>query len=117
MDATLRNLPKLSVALDCGTPLWKIVPLRDEHGRPLSDFMMIVPGLCKKTQPVIENTLQALHRALLQYGEVVFAHFNLPTNLLWVSLKNRPGLTLAIATAIREMVPEAVLVGMKRDWR
>ena len=115
MDAGVRHFPKLSVRLDCAAPLWKIVPLRDEHGRPLSDFMMIVPGLRKKTQPTIEQTLQAMHRTLMQYSEVVFAHFNLPTNLLWVSLKNRPGLTLEVATAIRESVPEAVLVAVKPE--
>jgi len=115
MDATRRGLPRLSAMLDCGTPLWKVVPLRDEHGLPLSDFMMFVPGLRKQARPVIENTLQKMHRVLLKYQEVVFAHFNLPTNLLWVSLKNRPGLTLEIAAAIRECIPAAVLVGLKPD--
>ncbi len=77
--------------------------------------MMFVPGLRKQARPVVENTLRKLHLVLLQYQEVVFAHFNLPSNLLWVSLKNRPGLTLEIAAAIRARVPEAVLVGVKPE--
>ena len=116
MDGWSRRLPKLAIALDSATALWKIVPVRDEEGRPLSDFMMLVPGLRNRPPAEIEATLGALHSVLLRHREVVFAHFNLSTNLLWVSVRNRPGLTLGVANALRESVPAAVLVAPGVDF-
>jgi hypothetical protein len=41
---------------------------------------------------------------------VVFADLNLKLNLLWVSLRPRPGAISELVAAIRLRVPEALLV-------
>lgn len=99
--------------LEAGTPLWKLVPTRDEDGRPISDFMMLIPGLARQSARVIEDTLKRIHGILAYYSDVVFANFNMRLNLLWVSVRNRPGITLEVATAIKVSVPEALLVAPK----
>ncbi|MEW5790175.1 MAG: hypothetical protein ACOY4L_10060 [Pseudomonadota bacterium] len=98
-----------------GVPLWKVVPTRDEEGRPVSDFMMIIPGLAQQSPLIIDATLQRVQRVLGRYQEVVFANFNLRLNLLWVSVRNKPGITLEVAAAIKVRVPEALLVAPKLE--
>ena len=96
-----------------GQPLWQIVPTRDEQGRRITDFMMLVPHLKSQRKIYIEMAMRHIQRVLARYEEVVFADLNLELNLLWVSLKHRPGhpgLILEIAGRIRLLVPEAVLV-------
>jgi hypothetical protein len=91
--------------------LWKRVPTRGSDGRPLSDFMMIMPGLREQPRAQIVETLAAIELTLLRYNEaVVFADFNLKLNLLWVSVKPIPGICLELPVAIRACVPEALLV-------
>ncbi len=114
------HLPEGGAGLAPGRPLWQIVPTRDEHGRRMTDFMMLVPHL--KTQPKIyvEMAMRHIQRVLSRYDEVVFADLNLQLNLLWVSLKHRPGhpgLILEIAGRIRLLVPEAVLVAQNPHVR
>ena len=106
------TLPKLSVQFEASSePLRKRAPSRDEDGRALSDFMMLIPGLREKPRHLIENTIQDVHLALTRFNHVVvFAEFNLKLNLLWVSLKPVNGIRLEIAGAIQELVPEAKLV-------
>jgi hypothetical protein len=99
--------------MDPGDPLWKIVPTRDEEGKPLSDFMMLIPGLRDRPEHHIQATLDQIHCALAQYHEVVFANMNLKLNLLWVSVRTRRRITVEVAAAIRNRVPEAVLIGDK----
>lgn len=101
------------IAINPGEPLWRFVPTRDEDGRLLSDFMMLIPGLHDRPAPYIETTLDQIHCALVQFQEVVFANMNLKLNLLWVSVRTRRRITLDVAAAIRNRVPEAVLVGNK----
>jgi hypothetical protein len=91
--------------------LWKRVPTRAADGRPLSDFMMILPRLRDRPRAQIVETLTAIGFTLHQYGEVVvFADFNLKLNLLWVSVKPIPGICLELPAAIQARVPEALLV-------
>ena len=106
------TLPKLSVQFEASSePLRKRAPSRDEDGRALSDFMMLIPGLREKPKHLIESTIQDMHLALSRFNHVVvFAEFNLKLNLLWVSLKPVNGIRLEIAGAIQELVPEAKLV-------
>ena len=111
-----QSLPVKALELERDMPLWQIVPTRDENGRPLSDFMMLIPGLRKKSRSYIENTLRNIQAVLSHYQEVVFANLNLPINVLWVSLKNKPGLILEVAAAIQLCVPEAVLVAQKPSF-
>jgi hypothetical protein len=98
-------------ALSPDEPLWRVVPTRDEAGKPLGDFMMLIPGLRDRPAHAIEAALNEINRALLGFQEVVFANLNLRLNLLWVSVKTRRGITLDVAGAIRARVPEAVLIG------
>jgi hypothetical protein len=105
-------LPRTSLPFhDASVPLRYRAPLHDEEGRPLSDFMVIVPGLKHKPQSLISQTVSDLHLALAQFSHaVVFAEFNLKLNLLWVSIRPIPRIRFEIVGAIQEYVPEAKLV-------
>ena len=97
-------------------PLWRRVPSHDEHGQLLADFRMLFPGLRRRSQTQQLQTLQAIAGVLQRYQAwVVFADLNLRMNLLWVSVRPRPGLTVEIPAAILEQVPEARLLAAY--WR
>jgi hypothetical protein len=106
------TLPRTSLPFhDASEPLRHRAPLHDEEGRPLSDFMVIVPGLKHKPQRLISKTVGDMHLALARFSHaVVFAEFNLKLNLLWVSIRPIPRIRFAIVNAIQESVPEAKLV-------
>jgi hypothetical protein len=106
------QLPKLSIRFeDVTEPLRLRVPTHDENGRPLSDFMVLIPGLRDKPRHLIEATIQDVHLILTQFRHaVVFAEFNIRLNLLWVSIKPINGIRFDITGAIQEQVPEARLV-------
>lgn len=91
-------------------PLWRIVPTRDENGRLLTDFMMLIPRLKEKSLAEVERTSGYIRSVLTLHSEVVFADLNLALNLLWVSLRPKQGAMAEISAAIRVLVPEAVLV-------
>jgi hypothetical protein len=95
-------------------PLWKRAPGRDEQGRALSDFMMIIPGLGKKTGAHIQKTLTEIEDVLRRYGSaVVFAEMNLKINTLWVTVRPIPGICLELPAILKYRVPEAMLVAHK----
>jgi hypothetical protein len=106
------QLPRISVAFDTSAePLRKRVPSHDEHGRPLSDFMILIPGLRDKPKHLVDAAIQDVHIALTHFRHaVVFAEFNLRLNLLWVSIRPIQGIRFEIAAAIQQLVPEARLV-------
>jgi hypothetical protein len=106
------KLPRLTVAFDtCAEPLRKRAPAQDEQGRPLSDFMMLIPGLRDKPKHLVDAAIQDVHIALTHFSHaVVFAEFNLKLNLLWVSIRPIQGIRYEIASAIQRLVPEAKLV-------
>ena len=116
LEESKQFLPGAALPLMPCMPLWKVVPTRDEDGHPLNDFMILIPGLRKKTQYQIETIATNIQAVLGHYQEVVFANINLPINLLWVSLKQRPGLMLEVTAAIKVLVPEAVLIAQKRHF-
>ncbi len=96
---------------DASEPLRKRAPTVDENGAPLTDFMVIIPGLRKKSRPHIQRTTNEIHRILGCYSDVVvFAELNLALNLLWVSTRPVIGKHFEIADAIRSSVPDARLV-------
>ena len=97
------------------TPLWQIVPVRDEDGRPLADFMLFIPKLRTRPQAHIDAVVAHIQCVLNQHPEVVFVHLNLAINVLWVSVKSRPGVITEMASAILERVPEARLVAERRQ--
>ena len=110
------SLPGAPSAMRPSQPLWKIVPTKDHEGKALVDFMIWVPNLRDKPQAYIETALHHIEAVLQRYQEVVFADFNVPINILWVSHKFRPGMALEIAAAIRVHVPEALLVAHKPHY-
>jgi len=106
----------LSNGLHGGGPLWKRVPARDSDGRLLTDFMMLIPGLGRRSTARVQATLAELHAVFAYYGDfVVFADLNLKLNVLWISVKPAPGITLELAAAVKQRIPEAVLVANKGE--
>ncbi len=107
------SLPRITVfpLLDPEEPLRKRAPAVDETGRPLSDFMMIIPGLKERPQRLIQAVTTEIHAALACFPDaVVFAELNVKLNLLWVSIRPISGVRFEIASAIQNRVPEARLV-------
>jgi hypothetical protein len=95
-------------------PLWKRVPARDSEGKPLSDFMMIIPKLRSMSPQSIKEVVLKIEKVLAFYERhVVYADLNLNLNVLWVSLKPAPGMCLEVATAINLHVPDAKLVAQQ----
>jgi hypothetical protein len=92
-------------------PLRKRAPTFDEHGKALSDFMVLIPGLVKKPQHLIQATIEHIQTVCADYKHVVvFAELNLKLSLLWVSVKPVPGVRFQISEALRTLIPEARLV-------
>lgn len=101
-----------------GEPLWKLAPKRDADGKPYVDFMMLAPGLKKRPAHEIECVTRVIQGVLARFEEwVVFADFNLRLNVLWVSLKYRPGLMVEIVAALRAQAPEFKLVAHNPEQR
>jgi hypothetical protein len=99
-----------------GEPLWKLAPKRDSAGRPYIDFIMLAPGLKKRPAHEIECLTRVIQGVLTRFENwVVFADFNLKLNVLWVSLKYRPGIMTEIVVALRTAAPELKLVAHNPD--
>ena len=99
-----------------GRPLWQRVPTRDAEGRYLSDFMMLIPKLGRWPEVRRAQVFGELERVLAEFEEVVvFADLNLKLNLLWVSMRQSPSGCLGLAAAIKERIPEAVLVASQAE--
>lgn len=98
-----------------GVPLWQLAPTRDSAGQRLTDFMMLIPRLRNRTPAEIEQASRDIQSVLELHQDVVFADLNLKLNLLWVSLRLRPGAISELVAAIRLRVPEAVLVAHYAD--
>jgi len=100
-----------SLPLQPAEPLWQRAPARDTDGSPLSDFMMIIPGLRDQPAPRRQRTVDLIQQALAGYAPfVVFADLNLKINVLWVTVRPRPGICAELPAAIFLRVPEARLV-------
>ncbi len=105
--------PQSVLMLEANRPLYERVPTRDESGKRLSDFMMLFPGLRDRPAHQLTETLVCMQTVLGRYADVVFADLNMRLNLLWVSVRPRPGVILEIAGALKDLMPEALLVGEK----
>jgi hypothetical protein len=117
-DHSGADLPRKSLGFHAAEPLWQRVPKKDRDGRLLSDFMMLIPGLKRRSDAEIKVRLHAIYLVLKRYGDAVaFVELNLRLNTLWVSVEARPGLCLDIPVAIQAVVPEALLVGQQRAER
>lgn len=112
MKIRLRAPPDLSATLarEPGVPLWQLAPTRDAAGRRVTDFMMLIPRLRERSAVEIQRASVDIQAVLALHQDVVFADLNLKLNLLWVSLRPRPGAIAELAAAIRLRVPEALLI-------
>jgi len=112
MKIRLRVPSDLSAALtrEPGVPLWQLAPTHDAAGRRLTDFMMLIPRLRERSAVEIQRASGDIQAVLALHQDVVFADLNLKLNLLWVSLRPRPGAIIELAAAIRLRVPEALLI-------
>ncbi len=103
-------------SLSPAEPLWKRAPIRDSHGRLLSDFMMLIPKLSKQPESIQKQKIAALELVFHHYGKaIVFADLNLKLNVLWVTVRPIPGICLELPAAIKHYVPEALLVAQQRE--
>lgn len=104
-----------AVTFEPAEPLWQRAPTRLPDGRPVSDFMMLIPRLRHQPAHIIQNTLTEIDRVLSHYRNVVlFADLNLKINTLWISVRPVPGICLELSAAVKLRVPQAVLVGQTR---
>ncbi len=102
---------KHTLELSPNTPLWQRVPTKDESGKYLGDFMMIIPKLKIASPEHQKYTLDALNCVLNRYQEtIVFADLNFKMNLLWISIRPVHGIIAEISAAIIESVPEAKII-------
>ncbi len=100
--------------LEPSVPLWQRVPTKDSDGKPLSDFMMLIPRLSSKPPHIIGFIVKEIRKVLQFYQQyIVFVDLNIQLNLLWVSIKSVPGIGLEVAAALHALVPEAKLVAQK----
>lgn len=99
------------VQLSPAKPLWQRAPTHDAAGQRLSDFMMLIPRLGRRSQHHIKQTLNCLQEVVNCYQHaIVFVDLNLRLNVLWVSVKPIPGICLELPAAIKSRVPEALLI-------
>jgi len=105
----------IAFSIEVNQPLYLRVPARDENGRPLSDFMVILPGLRDRPEDEFAASLARLQAVLASFSEVVFVDLNVPLNLLWVSVRPRPGVILELFGAVKSHLPEAKLVGHRYE--
>ena len=106
----LRVHLRQGVSIEPNVPLHKRVPIQDEEGKPLSDFIMLIPGLKQASSVKTNLVVAGLHAALRQHKEVIFADLNVSRSMLWVSVRAIPGVIPEIAAAIQTHVPEALIV-------
>lgn len=92
-------------------PLHERAPTQDENGKPLSDFIMLIPGLKQASSLRINRIVAGVQVVLGQYKEVIFADLNVSRSVLWVSVRAIPGIIPEIASAIQMRIPEALIVG------
>ena len=102
-------------SIESHQPLYERVPARDEYGRPLSDFMVLIPGLRERPGGEFQDMLARLQAVLVSFSEVVFVDLNVPLNLLCVSVRPRPGVILELFGAVKLQLPEAKLVGHRQE--
>lgn len=104
--------PPAASAFFPAAPLWSLAPTRTRDGDCLADFMMLIPGLGRQPAACQAQVALAIREVCEGYGEqVAFVDINYAINVLWVSVAAQPGLAGRVAQAIRERVPEALLVG------
>lgn len=95
-----------------GGPLHQRAPTRDSAGRPVSDLMLLLPGLKTGLEPVVSRVSAELSAILAGFGDrVLFAELNLKLGLLWVTVPGEPGLCHEVAQTVRAHLPETRVIG------
>lgn len=117
MKVRIHTSAALADAASPALPLWRLAPTRDSSGHLLTDFMMLIPRLRTRPPLEIERASRDIQAVLALHRDVVFADLNLKLNLLWVSLRPRPGAISELVAAIRLRIPEARLVAHYVDPR
>ena len=116
MDLESSKSLKVSLALAPGESLWKRAPTHGDDGRLLADFMMLIPGLNKRSSVQIQIRVEHIAMVLGGFDQVVvFADLNMKLNLLWVSHRPVAGSCTDIATSVQMYVPEAKLIAQRFD--
>lgn len=99
-----------------GQPLWQRVPTRDENGRALNDFIMLIPKIGRWPEAKRLQAMNRLRSVVCDCQErVVFADLNLKLNLLWISMRPDPEGCSLVVEAIKAAVPEAKLVASQYE--
>lgn len=103
-------------AFEPGQPLWQRAPVRDHDGRSLADFMMLIPKLRSWPERRRQRLYLDLEAVFSQFDQrVVFADLNLKLNLLWVSMRPDPGGCMPLVAAVKQRVPQAMLVASQAE--
>ena len=106
------NQPARGPVLQPAQPLWRLAPTKSHGGGGMADFMMLIPGLADRSLAERDFVADAVLAVCASFGEqVTFADINYRINVLWISVEPEPGLAGRVACAIRERVPDALLVG------
>jgi len=113
MQLTARGATAFS--LESNQPLYQRVPARDENGRPFGDFMVLIPGLRERPRHEFAEVVARLQAAMANFHEIVYVDLNVPLNLLWVSVRPRPGVILELFGEIHRHIPVARLVGHRHE--
>lgn len=100
-----------AVTLEINQPLYKRAPGRDENGKPVADFMLLIPGLRDLPKHLLRQKVAVIQAVLVNFAEVVFADLNIRLNILWVSYKPKPGIMAELTGALNAALPESVVVG------
>ncbi len=93
-------------------PLWRRAPNKQADGASLADLMMLIPEMKHYSEVQINHLQNRLEEVLRAFGDkIVFTDINLKLNVIWITVLPEPGLCREVALAIREFVPDAVMVG------
>ncbi|MDH5445390.1 MAG: hypothetical protein OEY52_07520 [Gammaproteobacteria bacterium] len=97
-------------------PLWKRVPTRDDDGKLLGDFMMLIPHLNTFSSEKVQDIINRLNKLFCLYQDyIAFADLNFSINVLWISHRQHSGIAIELAAAIHAVVPEAKLVAQHHE--
>lgn len=111
-DAKHKLVLAAAPAYGPGGPLHRRAPTRASAGRPVSDLMLLFPGLKLGLEPVVSRVTAQLSAILADFGEqVLFAELNLKLGLLWVTVPGEPGLCHQVAQTVRAQLPETRVIG------
>ncbi|TNF97780.1 MAG: hypothetical protein EP297_09900 [Gammaproteobacteria bacterium] len=97
------------------TPLWQRVPTRDENGKNLIDFMILLRGFSRKPPKRQRSIINEIEQVCQDYRDwIVFVELNARINTLWFSCRPVKDAMTHISYSLVSRVPEAVLIAQNR---